>query len=149
MRRHRPGSRGRTAALRSVSRRAAQGRARCLTRFGRTPGRVTTLAVTRRSAARLTLTFSAVGSNGSRAPAARRYIIKQSLRPIRSLRDFRRAPALCRTACTFDVVDVGGAITLEVTRLRRDTSYHYAVAALDNVSGRLGPRSRTVLARTR
>ena len=106
------------------------------------------MAASRGSSAKITLSFSAVGSNGSRAPAARRYVIKQSLRPIRTLRDFRRAAALCKGTCTFDVIDVGDPITLEVTRLRRNTTYYYAIAARDNVSGRIGPRSRTVPVRT-
>jgi len=106
------------------------------------------LAFAHSASGEITLTFSAVGSNGSKAPAARRYVIKQSSRPIRTLRDFRRAGALCKGTCTFDVIDVGDRITLEVTRLRRNTTYYYAIAARDNVSGRIGPRSRTASART-
>ena len=44
---------------------------------------------------------------------------------------------------------LGADITLTVTELRRRTTYHYAVAARDNVSTRCGPRSAAVTARTR
>ena len=149
LRRHRAGSRSRALALRGVARRAAQRRVRCLTRFGRTPGRVRTLTATRGTRGAVTLAFRAVGSAGSGPPAARRYVIKQALRPIRTRRDFDRAPALCGGTCTFDVTEVGDRITLRVTRLRRGTTYHYKVAARDNVSGRRGPTSPAQSVRTR
>jgi hypothetical protein len=95
------------------------------------------------------LTFNAAGSDGSDPPAARRYLVKQSLRPIRSARDFDRAAALCRGACSFDDdIEVGSLLRLKVDYLRNDR-YYYAVAARDNVSGRIGPRSRTVSVRSR
>jgi hypothetical protein len=46
------------------------------------------------------------------------------------------------------VSQVGGRIALTVTHLQANRTYYYAVAARDNVSGRLGPRSRTVEAKT-
>jgi hypothetical protein len=45
-------------------------------------------------------------------------------------------------------VDVNTPVELRVNDLRRRTTYYYAVAARDNVSGRLGPRSKTAKART-
>jgi hypothetical protein len=120
-----------------------------LRRFGRTPGRVTTLAAQASSSGKIILTFRAPGSDGSSPPAARSYVIKQSPRPIRTRRDFERSHALCKGRCTFAVTKLQAAITLDVTQLRRNTTYYYSVAALDNVSERMGPQSKTVLAKTR
>jgi hypothetical protein len=147
--RYRPGTRLRAAALRRAGRRAAQGRTTCLRRFGRIPGRTAGLAARAGSGRKIVLTFRAPGSNGSAPPAARAYLVKQSLRPIRTPQAFRRAPALCKGACTFAVTQVNALITLEVTNLRPNTTYYYSVAARDNVSKRTGPRSRTVQARIR
>jgi hypothetical protein len=44
---------------------------------------------------------------------------------------------------------VGSRITLTITGLRPHTTYHYAVAARDNVTGRLGRRSPTASAKTK
>ena len=148
LRRHRAGSRARALALRSVSRRAARGRARCLTRFGRTPGRVAGFAARAVARGKIVLSFRATGSDGSKEPAARSYLVKQSLRPMRTARDFRRAGALCAGACSFDDVAVGATLTLDVTRLRPRTRYYYRIAARDNVSKRTGPLSRTASAKT-
>jgi alpha-tubulin suppressor-like RCC1 family protein len=148
-RRYRPDSGARALALRRVARRAAREQARCLRRFGRTPGRVTTLAAQASSSGKIILTFRAPGSDGSSPPAARSYVIKQSPRPIRTRRDFERSHALCKGRCTFAVTKLQAAITLDVTQLRRNTTYYYSVAALDNVSERMGPQSKTVLAKTR
>ena len=96
------------------------------------------------------LTFKAPGSDGSKPPAARTYVVKQSRRPIRTARAFRRAQSLCtRGRCRFaSVVNVNSPIELTVKDLRRRTTYYYSVAARDNVSGRLGRRSKTVKVRT-
>ena len=83
------------------------------------------------------------------SPAARRYVVKQSTRPIRNGRGFRRAQTLCRGRCSFDVTFVGAKLSLAITDLRPRTTYYYAVTALDNVSGRPGGRSPTVKARMR
>jgi alpha-tubulin suppressor-like RCC1 family protein len=146
---YRSGSRQRARALRSAAGRAARARIRCLSRFARTPGRVTSLAAKAGAAARITLTFRAPGTDGAKGPAARSYLVKQSLRPIRTARDFRRAAALCEGACSFSVTAVGARLKLDVIDLRRKRTYYYAVAARDNVSKRTGPRSRTVSVRTR
>jgi hypothetical protein len=98
---------------------------------------------------RIELTFRVAGSNGSRLPAAQRYVVKQSERPIRSAREFARAPALCGGSCRFDVTSVGVTVTLTIKELRSRRVYHYAVAARDNVSGRRGPRTKSVFARAR
>jgi len=143
------GSRARTLALRTIAKGLTRGRVRCLSRFGRTPGRVTTIAAKPSSSTTIVLSFRAPGSDGSNPPAARSYVVKQSLRPIRSARDFDRAPTLCGGACTFAVTPIAAAITLKVTDLRRTTTYYYAVAARDNVSKRVGLRSRTVSAKTK
>ena len=139
----------RTAAARRTKTARARARRACLTRHGRTPGRVPRVRARARSRTKVELTFNAVGSDGRRPPAAHTYLIRQSLRPIRSARSFSRAPALCRGSCRFDVSRVGTKITLTVTGLRPRTTYYYAIAARDNVSGRLGPRSATARIRTR
>jgi hypothetical protein len=120
-----------------------------LKRHGRTPGGVTELRA-RAVAAGIELSFNAPGTDGNRPPAARTYLVKQSRRPIRGRRGFRRAQTLCRGHCRFPAItQVGGKVTLTVTHLRPRTTYYYAVAARDNVSLRLGPRSRAVAGRTR
>jgi hypothetical protein len=88
------------------------------------------------------LGFFAPGTDGNRPPAARSYVVKQSRRPIRGRRGFRRAQTLCHGRCRFAVTRVG-------SNLRPRTTYYYAIAARDNVSGRLGRRSRAVRVRTR
>jgi hypothetical protein len=96
----------------------------------------------------ITLTFDAPGTDGAKPPPARRYLIKQSLRPLRTARDVRRARSLCRGACSFDATELGAPITLNVTDLRRRRTYYYAVAARDNVSTLPGPYSKVVSANT-
>ena len=102
------------------------------------------LAATATGRARIELSFGAAGTEGSKLPAAQRYLVKQSLRPIRTALDFRRARALCRGACAFDVTRPGANVTLTITDLIRNRRYYYAVAARDNVSARKGPRSKAV-----
>ncbi len=137
------------ACVRRTARRSRRGRRSCLERYGRTPGRVTTLRVKAVGARRVALRFRAVGTDGSRAPVARRYVVKQSRRPIRGAGDFARARALCKGACSFDVAAIGASVVLDVTDLSRRSAYYYSVAARDNVSARIGRRSATVRARTR
>ena len=99
---------------------------------------------------KVVLTFNAPGSDGAKPPAARAYLVKQSRRRIRGARDFRRAKTLCKGSCRFPKVRrVGTDLKLTINDLRPGTTYHYAVAARDNVSRRLGRRSRTAKARTR
>ena len=146
------GDRRRARALRGARRRIAlrtadvlarQRRSACLRRHGRTPGRVTRLAARASGKGRITLSFGAPGTDGSKPPAARRYVVKQSDRPIRTARDFARAPALCRGTCSFRITAVGTTLRLTVTDLERRRRFHFAVAAKDNVSGRTGPRATT------
>ena len=139
----------RGAARRRASERRRAARRRCRSRYGRTPGRIRGLRARRASKTKVVLSFRAAGTQGSRLPAARSYVVKQSRRPIRRKRGFRRANTLCRGRCRFKVGFVGARIKLVVTDLRPGTTYYYAVAARDNVSGRRGRRSRTVKARTR
>ncbi len=122
----------------------------CLRRFGRTPGPVTGLNARAVAKTKIALSFIAPGTDGSRPPAARAYLVKQSVRPIRNARGFTRAKSLCKGSCRFPAVTrVGGTITLTVEDLRPGTTYYYAVAARDNVSGRLGRRSSEVRVKTR
>jgi len=139
----RPAARRRAISLRRAARR------RCLRRFGRTPGRVRGLTARATSRKRVVLGFGAAGTHGSRLPAARSYVVKQSTRPIRGRRGFRRAEALCDGKCSFKVRFVGEKVRLTITDLRPRTTYYYAVAARDNVTGRQGPRSPTTKTRTR
>jgi len=62
-----------------------------LKRYGRTPGRVTGLRARAVSKTKIVLSFRAAGTDGSRPPAARAYLVKQSSRPIRGARAFSRA----------------------------------------------------------
>ncbi|MFP5364049.1 MAG: RCC1 domain-containing protein [Thermoleophilia bacterium] len=146
-RRHR-NPRVRSRVLRAVARTAAVRRRLCVKRYGRMPGRVRSVVASRSSARTVLLRFDATGTDGSKPPAARRYLVKQSRRPIRTTRQFDRATSLCGGSCSFAVTEVGVTIRLTVNELRRRTTYHYSIAARDNVSGRRGPRSRTVSAKT-
>ncbi len=125
----------------------ARARTACIKRHGRTPGRITRLSARAISGSRIVLTFAAPGSDGSHAPAARAYLVKQSRRPIR--RSLRRAQTLCKGSCRFAATTVGAKIDLTVTGLRPHSTYYYRIAARDNVSNKLGPRSPTVKIRTR
>jgi hypothetical protein len=150
LRRARRLSGGRRARARRHARRhRAQIRRRCVRSFGRTPGRVANFRARAISRRRVLLTFTAPGSDGASPPAARRYLIKQSRRPIRTRRAFRRAPSLCRGRCSFNITSVGASLRLTVTNLRRGAWYYFAIAARDNVSGRAGPFVRAARVRVR
>lgn len=142
-------ARRRALARRHMKRHASTRRRRCLRLHGRTPGRVRDLRARAFTSTKVTLRFKAAGTDRDRPPAARAYLVRQSLRPIRSVREFRRARAVCSRSCRFAVTAVGAQNTLTVSGLRPKTTYYYAVAARDNVSGRLGPRSATVKVRTK
>ncbi len=141
-------SRRRARAARHIKRHERRGRWACRARHGRTPGRVTDLRARAVSPSSIALSFRAPGTAGSRAPAAREYVVKQSRRPIRGRRGFRGAETLCGGRCRSNVRFVGATVKLTVTDLHPRTAYYYSVAARDNVSGRLGPRSKTAKART-
>lgn len=72
----------------------------------------------------------------------RRYLVKQSRRPIRGRRGLRRAAPLCKGSCRFATARVGATIRLTVTDLRPRTTYYYAVAARDNRAGLARARAR-------
>jgi len=136
--------------VRHLKRHKRSSRRACLRRHGRTPGRVSALQAHAVSKRKIVLSFNAPGSDGAKAPAARSYLVKQSRRPIRGARDFRRAQTLCRGSCRFPkLTRVGATLKLTINKLRPRTTYYYAVAARDNVSRRLGRRSRAAKARTR
>ena len=136
-------------ALKRVSQRAKRRQEACRSRHGRRPGSITQLKASTRGAGRVQLTFRAAGTDGAKAPGARSYLVKQSPRPIRSSSAFSRAPALCKGTCSFDVSNPGDKVSLFVTDLRRGRRYYYAVAARDNVSARVGTRSKVVSVRAR
>ena len=127
----------------------SRGRASCLERYGRVPGRVTGVRADASSKARIVLRFVAPGTDGHRPPGARAYLIKQSTSPIRNSREMAQAPTLCGGSCRFSVLSAGTRITLTITNLQPRTTYYYAIAARDNVSGRAGPYSPTVSVTTR
>ena len=149
VRRYRGSSRTRAQLLSKIARSASTADARCVRRFGRDPGRVTKLSVAPGARSGIVLNFKAVGSDGSSPPAARSYLIAQSRRPIRTAREFEHAAELCRGRCTFPVTQLDTPITLKITKLRSDTTYYYAIAARDNVSGRTGGRSPTARTTTK
>jgi alpha-tubulin suppressor-like RCC1 family protein len=138
-----------SAAARQPKRRRNRARSQCIKLYGRRPGRVRALHARALAPTSVVLVFAAPGSDGRSPPAARTYLVKVSPRPIRSAADFRRAPALCDGRCRFNVTIVGTTIKLRVTHLQPRSTYYYAVAAYDNVSGLIGPRSPTVVAHTR
>jgi len=136
-------------AAHGAKRQRSRARRACLTRYARTPGRVSGLHARALSNTAVLLSFAAPGSDGSHPPAARGYLLKQSFGPIRSARDFRRAQTLCNGNCHFAVTAVGARVTLTITHLLPHSTYYYAIAALDNLSNRFGPRSPTAQIRTR
>lgn len=138
----------RPRALAQIIRRARHGRLGCNRRHGRTPGPVGAVDAQAIGPQAIRLTFNAAGTDSTRPPVARGYVIKQSRRPIRTARDFRAAAALCDSDCLFDVAKVAATLALVVTDLKPRQTYYYAIAARDNVSGRCGPRSKTVKATT-
>jgi len=113
------------------------------------PGRITGLRARGVSRSKVVLTFRAPESDGANSPAATTYLVKQARRPIRGARRFRRARTLCKGRCQFSPPRVGARIKLTVTDLRPRTTYYYAVAARATVPDAVGPRSRTVKAKTR
>ena len=140
----------RARARRHTMRHRSQLTRACVRRHGTTPGRVTGLKARAFGRSRIVLTFKAAGTDGRKPPPARTYVVKQSLSPIRGARGFRRAQTLCRGRCRFPgVSEVGAMLSLTVSDLRAGSTYYYAVAARDNVSGRLGRSSRPAKATTR
>ncbi len=124
-------------------------RRHCLRVYARTPGSVSGLRAITRGKHRIELDFTASGTDGTHPPPAHSYLVKQSLAPIRTRRDFTRAQALCAGACSFRVTQIGAKITLTITQLHAHTTYYYVVAALDNITATAGPRTRAIKARTR
>jgi alpha-tubulin suppressor-like RCC1 family protein len=137
------------AAARRPKRLRGRARATCIRRYARAPGRVAAVRARARSSTTIVLTFLAPGSDGSNPPAARAYLVKQSLHPIRGPHGLQRASALCHGSCRFNIATVGTRVKLTITHLLPHTTYYYAVAARDNVTGVLGPRSATAVVRTR
>jgi len=138
----------RALARRHLRRHRAAMRRRCVARHGRTPGRVTGLSASAAVRKEVVLSFRAPGTDGNRPPPARGYLVKQSTSPITDLRSFRRAQTLCSGTCRFPAT-LGEPVNLRITDLRPKRNYYYAVAARDNVTRRLGPRSLTVRVRTK
>ena len=133
---------------RLVNARNTRRRAACVKRYGRLPGRIKNLKARATGGGKVKLSFTVAGTDNGKAPAARGYLVKQSRKPIRTARDFRRAAALCKGRCAFyGLTSIDATAELEITNLVPGRLYHYAVAARDNVSSRVGPRSRSVAVR--
>jgi alpha-tubulin suppressor-like RCC1 family protein len=130
------------ACLRAAARRPARQRKHarelCLRRYGRTPSRVGALRARAAGRTKIVLSFTAAGSDGRSDPAARSYLVKQTLRGPSSAT--RRVKTLCHGSCRFALTRVGTSVSLSITGLKPHTTYSYTVAARDNVSNRLGPR---------
>ena len=146
---HRGSKRQRAKARRRLAHRLARGRKLCVKAWGRRPGQVTGLRAIVRGRTKIELDFIAPGTNANNPPAATTYLIKQSTHPIRDQHDFTAAQALCEGACRFSVTSTATKIKLTITALRPRTTYYYAVAARDNVTGQPGPRSQTAKGTTR
>lgn len=115
---------------------------------GRAPGRVDDLTAEAQSGTEIELFFSAVGTDGDgQPPPAGDYIVKQSTEPIDSDAAFDDAFSLCGEVCSFGPAAVGDPLSLTVTDLEPETTYHYAVKARDP-AGNLGERSNPASATT-
>ncbi|MDQ6777710.1 MAG: hypothetical protein M3071_16205 [Actinomycetota bacterium] len=145
---HRGSKRQRARARRRLARQLAGGRRKCVKTYGRTPGPVTGLRAVVRGATKVELDFTAPGTNGNNPPGATGYLVKESLSPIAGAKDFTTAHALCHGACRFAITTIGTEVTLMISGLRAHTIYYFAIAALDNVTARAGPRSPMVKATT-
>jgi alpha-tubulin suppressor-like RCC1 family protein len=135
-------------ANRQPRRKRAGARRTCVHRWGRTPAPVSGLQASGASETAIALFFNAPGTDANQPPPARGYVVKQSRRPIRTPRDFRRARVLCGGDCVLAVTNVGDPILLLITNLLRHTTYYYSIRPRDNVTDRCGPRSQTVKATT-
>ena len=83
------------------------------------PGRVGHLRARALSRGVVLLSFAAPGSVGGSGPAARRFVVKQSMRPIRGERGFGHAFTLCGgRGCGFAPSRVGQRLKLQITDLR-------------------------------
>ncbi|HVE47940.1 MAG TPA: right-handed parallel beta-helix repeat-containing protein [Acidimicrobiales bacterium] len=111
------------------------------------PASVSDLTARPVSGSEIELVFSAPGANGNGPPAVREYLIRQSSSPIDTSTSFEDAKALCGDICRFAPGRVGERLTLSVTRLRPNTTYHYAVVAVDD-SGLRSPLSNPASATT-
>ncbi|MEJ7787876.1 MAG: fibronectin type III domain-containing protein [Solirubrobacteraceae bacterium] len=142
--------RARSRAFQSCqkSARSAAARRRCLTRHGRTPGPVAGLKARALSSTSVRLSFRAASSDARRPPAARSYLVYQSLSTTDARRGRSRPQTLCKVACRFPVTRVGEILTLTVTDLIPGKTYYYAVVARDNVSSRRGARSAVASVKT-
>ena len=105
-------------------------RARTLRDLAR-PGRPARRSARALRRARVRLRWRAPGSDGRKGPPVRRYIIKQSTRPITSARRFRRARSLCKGTCRFAPRRRGSRLSLTVSELCPGRRYHYAIRAKD------------------
>ena len=95
------------------------------------PGRPRGLSARAFTGSRIRLRFRAPASDGRSGPPVRRYIVKQSDRPITSSRHFRRARSLCRGSCRFAPRRRGSRLSLSVRRVCPGKRYYYAIRAKD------------------
>jgi hypothetical protein len=114
----RPGSMSNVVSARTLRDRIRPGR----------PGRRSARAF---GSGRVRLRFRAPASDGRSGPPVRRYIVKQSKRPITSARRFRKARSLCRSSCRFAPTRRGSRLILSVRGLCPGRRYYYAIRAKD------------------
>ena len=95
------------------------------------PGRPRGLSARALGRGRIRLRFGAPASDGRAGPPVRRFILKQSTRPIKTARGFRKARSLCRSSCRFGPRRVGSRLTLTVRGLCPGRRYFYAIRAKD------------------
>jgi len=100
------------------------------------PGRINDLKAKQVKARTVKLVFSAPGSDGALGSPVRKYIVKQSTKPIKSNRAWKQALTLCGKTCKFVPVAVGDTLTLKVTHLKPDTTYYYRVVPVDTAGNR-------------
>ena len=151
-----PATRAATVSQRTALRRCQEKANRLATKARRLaarrrctrPGRPAAVRARAISASKIVLSFLAPGTVAGAGPPARRYVIKQSERPITSERAFRRAQTLCRKTCAFAPQKRGERLSLTITQLRSKRMYYYAIKAV-GVAPRTGSRSKTVRVRTR
>lgn len=104
------------------------------------PGRILDLAASLVSSNEAELTFSAPGTIENVGAPAQKYVIKQSRSAI-TPDNFGAAGSLCDGGvCTFSPTRVGLTLRLSVKGLVPETTYYYAVRAL-NGAGAMGPMS--------
>lgn len=107
------------------------------------PELVSDLVASAQSDTAIRLNFSAP-DDGSLAARATRFVVKQSSAAIKNDMEFAAAKTLCSGICTVEAAD---KVSLLITDLSPDVTYHYALRAL-NEFDEVGPISNSAEATT-